>query len=514
MHMVDILHRFIKAERTGNWELHLQTVYEMLPYFAASGHNQYAKSAYIYLQFMRELEEKHPDVYRNFQEGLHVVRRSDRYWAGLSTDLAIEQVLMRSVKTSGGLTRGRGMTETQRLVWLLSMPACAEVNNAMQDLTSVKYHTSEQHKEATRARQERDFNDTKELLSFVELRNPFSPDPSLRSIVSGVIADDKVNVDKSEEVGNNILRSMVGKSPFEYSFKKKDQAVTLASKTTVKINEESVQIDPQLLFQRLSVLATGGRYEDPKSHFKFEMCSYPPSLFESSLLPRQANKPALADAIWTIVKNDQIGPEGNVHYVLDGGALLHRIPWPRGMTYDAICNMYVEYVIRRYGQGTIVFDGYQDGPSTNDATHQRRTGAYAGPTVNFASDMVLKSKKDEFLANKSNKQKFINHLSDRLEMAGCTTDHATSDADLLIVQTTVTSAKCIPTVLVGDDTDLLVLLCYHADMNTYDIFFQPEPKKKIAIQPDVAARSTDWIVQSFAGFAEVKVVPTHQCQTL
>ena len=46
---------------------------------------------------------------------------------------------MRSVKTKGILTRGRGLTETQRLVWLLSMPACAEVNYALQDLTAVKY---------------------------------------------------------------------------------------------------------------------------------------------------------------------------------------------------------------------------------------------------------------------------------------------------------------------------------------------------------------------------------------
>ena len=39
-------------------------------------------------------------------EGYHVVRRSDAYWAGLSTDLVIEQELMRSVKTTGGLTHG------------------------------------------------------------------------------------------------------------------------------------------------------------------------------------------------------------------------------------------------------------------------------------------------------------------------------------------------------------------------------------------------------------------------
>ena len=133
MDMVDILRKYIRAERTGNWELHLQAVSEMLPYLAASGHNNYTKSAWVYLQRMDTLENDCPDVYRLFKEGLHVVRRSDRYWAGLSSDLIIEQVLMRRMKTSGGLTRGRGMTEQQRLIWLLSMPACAEVNKSMQE---------------------------------------------------------------------------------------------------------------------------------------------------------------------------------------------------------------------------------------------------------------------------------------------------------------------------------------------------------------------------------------------
>ena len=139
MEMVDILRRFIKAERTGNWSLHLQSVYDMLPYFAVAGHRLYAKSAYIYLQMMNELPNIHPHICKNFQNGLHCARRSDRFWAGLSTDLMIEQVLMRSVKTSGGLTRGKGFSETQRLVWLMSMPACAEVNDAMQTLTGVRY---------------------------------------------------------------------------------------------------------------------------------------------------------------------------------------------------------------------------------------------------------------------------------------------------------------------------------------------------------------------------------------
>ena len=52
MDMMDILRRFIKAERSGNWNLHLQSMFEMLPYLAASGHNLYTKSVYIYLQKM------------------------------------------------------------------------------------------------------------------------------------------------------------------------------------------------------------------------------------------------------------------------------------------------------------------------------------------------------------------------------------------------------------------------------------------------------------------------------
>ena len=96
---------------------------------------------------MVRLESEHPVVYQKLIDGFLVVGRSDRKWAGLSTDLVIEQVLMKSMTTSGGLTRGRGMTEQQRLIWLLSMLVCAEINRALLDLTGVSYSTGEQTKD-------------------------------------------------------------------------------------------------------------------------------------------------------------------------------------------------------------------------------------------------------------------------------------------------------------------------------------------------------------------------------
>ena len=53
--MVEILSKFIHAERMGNFYLHLQSVKEMLPYFAAVGHHLYTKPAYMYLQLPTQM---------------------------------------------------------------------------------------------------------------------------------------------------------------------------------------------------------------------------------------------------------------------------------------------------------------------------------------------------------------------------------------------------------------------------------------------------------------------------
>ncbi len=93
---------FLKNERTGNWVLHLQAVHDMLPCFAASGHIRLAKSAYLYSQMIKELLQTHTEVYRIFQEGYHGSRRRICFWAGLSIDLIIEQVLLRSIRQVEG----------------------------------------------------------------------------------------------------------------------------------------------------------------------------------------------------------------------------------------------------------------------------------------------------------------------------------------------------------------------------------------------------------------------------
>ena len=108
MGMVDLLKTFLRSQRTGDFQLYLRCLQDMLPYFAASGHNFYVKSVQIHLQDMLELKETSPDVYNKFSSGLFVIRRSDRFWAGLPSDLVIEQALMRTIKSTGGVDKRPG----------------------------------------------------------------------------------------------------------------------------------------------------------------------------------------------------------------------------------------------------------------------------------------------------------------------------------------------------------------------------------------------------------------------
>ena len=105
MYYISVINDFIQCERTGHWEGHLKAFGKLMNLFAASGHINYAKSGRLYLQMMRELPDKHPWLYEKFSEGYHAVRRSNKYWAGLWTELYIEQVFMQSMKARGGLTQ-------------------------------------------------------------------------------------------------------------------------------------------------------------------------------------------------------------------------------------------------------------------------------------------------------------------------------------------------------------------------------------------------------------------------
>ena len=298
---------------------------------------------------------------------------------------------MRSLKSTGGLTHGSKMTEEQRTLWTMSAPITSEFNIAMQVFNDLTYTTSEQHKESTGARIERDRSDLTKISTKLNAFSPFSSDPALRNILNGIVANEDINVHEYESVGNKIIERMIGQPVFSFSIKRKEKAKTLGNSSSVVVAPDRT-IDPTLLFQRFLVVSQTGDLS-LEEVMNFELSPYPLSLFEDNKILRKADKPQLAHAISDHCTKalacegaPDTTPSASLQterYVLDGGSLLHKLKWKKGETYGKIARAYVDCTKKHYGAATIVFDGYGTSPSIKDNTQQRRGQTNSYPTVNF-----------------------------------------------------------------------------------------------------------------------------------
>ena len=109
---------------------------------------------------------------------------------------------MMSLKISSALTIGKGIDESQRIIWSLSMPACVSKN---QELSRVIKKTEEQNKDMPKPRQSCDLIDTTAVVQFLKARNLSEYDGILHNIACGVHAYESVNVDSSRALGVKIL---------------------------------------------------------------------------------------------------------------------------------------------------------------------------------------------------------------------------------------------------------------------------------------------------------------------
>ncbi|KAK3928234.1 Fat-like cadherin-related tumor suppressor-like protein [Frankliniella fusca] len=133
--LVALLRFHIRAERTGDWEMHKESVKAMLPIFHAAGHLPYARAAHLYVQQMEELTG---GCSQAANDGNFTVRRSSDFWAGMWTDLVIEQCLMRLLKCRGGVTRGRGLTKSSVTQFILTRHALVDLSAAIEEYSGAK----------------------------------------------------------------------------------------------------------------------------------------------------------------------------------------------------------------------------------------------------------------------------------------------------------------------------------------------------------------------------------------
>ncbi|XP_043279745.1 uncharacterized protein [Venturia canescens] len=454
--------QFIEAERSGNWNLHLQSVRNMLPIFHAAGHFNYAKSAQIYLQDMVNLEVTMTDEeYRRFTtDGNFTVRRSDKAWCGVWTDMTIEQTLNRFFGIE--LKHGRGVTPSVVARFLSIMPSSFSIIKCLEDYCGIESITSAQHVDLANYRIQRDNEDIKKFIFWFEEHGPFKHRTSLFFLSTGLVGATTTDCHLAFEKGKHGMAWMVGKTVAKISLSSSNKVKNLAA---VKVgthvsNETFSSVDSTLLFQRISVLFHGNEAQTRKA-FEFELSPYPLSLFDELGLMRKTAKSEL----YKILKPYVLQTENilrNVTFVIDGGFLLHSMSWPHGASFGVICEVYHSHIISKYGENSwVVFDGYSnDHIGIKSYERYRRRQRNMAPDVDFTESTLVTLSQTRFLSNTLNKMKLIQLLSQYLSARGINVKVAQEDADALIARAAIEQRQKTgrEVAVVGNDTDLLVLL--------------------------------------------------------
>ena len=98
--------------------------------------------------------------------------------------------------------------------------------------------------------------------------------------------------------------------------------------------------------------------------------------------------------------------------------------WVLPCSYGKIAEYYLSYVNKNYGDGiTIVFDGYNSGPTTKDTEHERRASKIMAH-IEVSKDNIANCPQTTFLSNSNNK-------------AGQYSLQAFGDAECLIVKAAI-----------------------------------------------------------------------------
>ena len=100
---------------------------------------------------------------------------------------------MRLFKGSGGMSRGRGITEST-ISWFVDIvPQCIPICSYLENMSGVFSTSSEQHTDLRPSSQSRDSQDLHIFIEWLKMHSPcsYSDSNSLVSLATGVIADTK-----------------------------------------------------------------------------------------------------------------------------------------------------------------------------------------------------------------------------------------------------------------------------------------------------------------------------------
>ena len=458
MKMVETRLNFIRANREGNWNLHLQSFANMLPWMTVYDHTNYARWGTIYLAEMKNLETSQPIIHQEFMNGNFVVRRGKGRFNQVPIDQATEWQ-NRICKISNGII-GITRNDTARDKFCLTWAERSYISHSTKCLLDVENEDEGQmistRKDAQPSRIQLDEDSVTKLEEVFSRFNVFglegeeldgeimegeedesimrSEKKQLVSIATNDVSTAAIESDllSAQTRGVSMVQSNINKWFVEKETPFFDPLPKVKSKTFASLykmtfagkqnEKKTIKADRRLL-QQLLTASLAGRKVDLNEVLQHELSSIPLSLAKVN---GDINSTAKAELAKIITKNEKILPNVREPHttqrtcvLVDGHAYIQTLGKPKSCkTFEEYARVFFKSLVINVGENAdridIVFDRYIS--SSIKSTTRTKRGTNKRPIRRIISrgDLPLPQTWANFISLGENKADLAKYLSDYL----------------------------------------------------------------------------------------------------
>ncbi|KXJ20012.1 hypothetical protein AC249_AIPGENE15286 [Exaiptasia diaphana] len=440
--VVLLLLQFVKAERIGDWQLHLSSTAPMVPYFYSMNRMNYSRWLPVYLADMNMLQTTHPAVHEEFLNGNHSVSHGRNRFSQVWSDMALEQSINLDSKSKGGII-GTSTREHAVERWFLTAhERCAIAKSikemcGLEDAGRVGTHV---HKEASKSRVDRDECDVQKILHTFQsglIKNPFERDDEddaavlpLSNLDTGVILPDDIadNILSATAKGKQSMQQFLLKrlNSSQTSFWEPIERLStptfnsaIKSSTTKTKDVLPTGNSEREIFGRLLVVARN-RDVDLKDVLSYELSRVPMALAYPDGSLRKTSKSNLMPHLEQVSSPSQLPMSSLATAVMvDAMALIHVIKSAGATTFGDLAVRYSDVITKYLTSNSctrldLVFDQYLEKSIKAEERIRRGPVSYLEVTIHSPSTPVPKQW-SKYMSNPLNKKNLAEFLCNSLK---------------------------------------------------------------------------------------------------
>ncbi|CAG9815489.1 unnamed protein product [Phaedon cochleariae] len=323
---VDLLWKMLRAERDGDFDSHLCSVFDSLPYLTAAGRNLYSKWVPVYLNDMKMLKTEVPYMYHFLEKGNFVVKKTkEKIFNCVASDMALEQSINRDCKSSTGVI-GFSRKPAALLRWLVTRHSLGDFSQKFVEATMGDNSKVRKDGQIMSNRNEAD---VKKIMSTIEESwcNPFclrSAPLSLINICTGKIVDESIEKNLTTFLDTSMKKIQTQWNNFQnVSFwkpLKRDKIATFKeTKIVARMASKGSCIGSELMFRRV-ICAARSQDMDLSNILSYELTSVPASLFNEDGSVRKTVKSELAKQLESFTES-HVECENLDSVIIDGAEI-------------------------------------------------------------------------------------------------------------------------------------------------------------------------------------------------